>query len=104
MKTLAIFVSTLALTFTFACSGKSSIVKDAEKFKERMCACKDMKCGDEVEKTRIAWFKSKGKEATDSDKEAMKPIVRDYRKCISDLLDKEKTKKPPKGTKPASKK
>jgi len=90
MKTMLMVIAAAGLMF--AC-GKSDIVKEAGKFRDRMCACKDNTCMDKVEKDRIAWFKGKGKKASDDDKKAMQPIVNEYRKCISKLVKADMAKK-----------
>lgn len=65
----------------------NSAVKEFEGIVGEMCACKDMKCLEGVQKKMEELGKKyKDKEPSEADQKAMKPVMEKMQKCVGDIM------------------
>jgi hypothetical protein len=101
MKTFTTFA--LALTLGLAACGGGGDVGTAKKLKDKMCACTDQKCYDDVQKESKAFeetIRGKYKSPDDLPKELIE-VGMDFEKCKHDLRRKLRESASPDATKPA---
>jgi hypothetical protein len=85
MKGIKVFLLSLGLgAFLVASSGcGSKVVKEFEKIKDEMCACKDKDCAEKVNKKFEDWLKKNEKaKGSKGQQEKAKKVAEDYTKCM----------------------
>ncbi len=88
MKKL-LMVLGLASMALVGCKKKGGgMVPEATKLKERMCACPDMACIDQVQADLKAFRQANRKEPSDDDKKKLDDLKQEYEKCHDDLVVK----------------
>jgi hypothetical protein len=85
MKGIKVFLLSLGLgAFLVASSGcGSKVVKEFEKIKDEMCACKDKDCAEKVNKKFEDWLKKNEKaKGSKGQQEKAKKVAEEYTKCM----------------------
>ncbi len=84
----AVFLSLglgLFLVASVGCGSK--VVKEFEKVKDEMCACKDKECAEEVNKKFEEWMdKNKSAKGSQGQQDKAKKVADEYMKCMMSAM------------------